>query len=205
MKRNLHLTLLASLLTLVVASPALAASGGLTYSIDGSSSRVTFGVRSTGHGFEGVAEEVRGSLSLGEDGYADGAGGTIEVPVEKMKTGIRMRDRIMRGETLEAEAYPVIRLETTGLEPPAGALSEGETYLVQVSGNLSIHGVTRPVAVPVRVTRTGEGLALDGDFVVQLPDYEITPPSFLFFRVKDEVKVAFHLLARRDHTVSQAH
>lgn len=202
MKRHLRWTAFASLLTIVAAGPVLAASDSLAYTVDSASSRVTFKVRSTGHSFEGVAEEVRGSLTMGEAGYSDGAAGAIEVPVKNMKTGIGKRDRIMRGETLEAETYPLIRLETTGLNPPAGALSEGETYVLQVSGNLSIHGVTHPVTVPVQVTRQAEGLTLEGDFAVQLPDYDITPPSFLFFRVKDEVKVSFHLTARPDHNLS---
>lgn len=205
MKHYLSWTVIASLMTLVLSGPALAASEVVPFVIDTGSSRVSFHVRSTGHGFEGVAEEVRGSLTLGREGYEDGAGGTIEVPVEAMKTGIGMRDRIMWGETLEAKTYPVIRFETTGLEPAAGLFPAGRTFVVNVSGNLSIHGVERPVTVPVRVTRTGEGIVLDGTFAVQLPEHKITPPSFLFFRVKDEVKVAFHLMARPDQTVSKAH
>lgn len=202
MKRKLRWMVLALPVTFLLAGPALAASEAAPYEIDAASSRVTFGVRSTGHSFEGVVGDVRGSIALSPEGYGEGAGGVIEVPVESMKTGISKRDRIMREDALEAASYPLIRFEAAGLEPASRLLPEGQSFPLKVTGDLTIHGVTRRVSVPVEVARSGGEVSLEGSFPVLLQDYDITPPSFLFFRVKDEVRVSFHLKARQGKSLA---
>jgi polyisoprenoid-binding protein YceI len=149
---------------LVLPGFALAGSRTSVFFIDNSASKVAFRVRSTGHGFEGWAEKIQGRLVLNPNGYGRESKGTIEVPVSSMKTGIGMRDRIMWQKTLKARLYPIVRFELTGLNLPEGLLPEGRNFLIEVTGRLTIHGVTKPITVPILAARTKDGLRIRGAF-----------------------------------------
>jgi polyisoprenoid-binding protein YceI len=46
-----------------------------------------------------------------------------------------------------------------------------------VTGNLTLHGVTRAVTVPVEGRWDGETVQVVGQIPIEFADYDITPPS----------------------------
>jgi polyisoprenoid-binding protein YceI len=62
-----------------------------------------------------------------------------------------------------------------------------------VRGDLTIHGATRGVTLPVLARREGGIWILSGELPVRLSEYNIPDPSILFNRVQDEVRVTFTL------------
>ena len=60
-------------------------------------------------------------------------------------------------------------------------------------GNLTMHGVTNEVRIPVTVSREGDALTATGEFAVLLSDYEMMRPSFFGNTVNDEVALAFDI------------
>lgn len=65
------------------------------------------------------------------------------------------------------------------------------TYNVSVSGNLTMHGVTKPVTAPATITVKGGKVNAQTDFTVTLADYGISIPSLVADKVAKVVKVAF--------------
>jgi polyisoprenoid-binding protein YceI len=63
-----------------------------------------------------------------------------------------------------------MRFELTGVTAERVA---ADSAAVTLSGKLSLHGVTRDVRIPARLQLEGERLRVQGDFPVDLGDYEI--------------------------------
>ncbi len=102
----------------------------------------------------------------------------------------------MRNDVLEVGRYSDIRYESKSVRGrPAG---EGRFQIV-VSGNLSLHGITRPLDIAASLVVNGDDCRASGEFVVRQSDYKIKPPSAVGggLKVKDEVKCSFDIVARK--------
>ena len=102
----------------------------------------------------------------------------------------------MRQDVLETSAYPEIVFESS--QVTSNALSEN-LYAVQVTGNLTLHGVTRAETITAKVTLIGDTLRASGEFSIQQTNYGIKLVSVAAgtLKVKDEVKIAFDFSARK--------
>jgi polyisoprenoid-binding protein YceI len=105
-------------------------------------------------------------------------------------------ERVMREEVLEAERYPEIAFIRKDVM--ANRLSEN-VFQVRFNGNLSLHGVTRPLPIDARVTLNESGLRANGEVTLRQTDYNIKLVSALggTLRVKDDVKVSFDIAAHQ--------
>jgi len=103
-------------------------------------------------------------------------------------------ERVTSQEVLESGTYPEIRYDATsiaiaGTAPPLQAT---------VDGVLTLHGVSRPQQVVVRVYPDGTMIRAQGEVVLRQSDYRIEPVSVAggMLKAKDEVKLAFDIVAR---------
>lgn len=65
-------------------------------------------------------------------------------------------------------------------------------------GELTVHGVTKDVIVPVEARWTGEQIEVVASFDVRLADFDIEPPTgFLVLSVADQGTIELHLLFDR--------
>ena len=125
----------------------------------------------------------------------------LRVPVDPMKTGIELRDEHMKGpQWLDSKAHPDILFESM-----KATKKEGNVWSIE--GNFTMHGVTKPVTVDVRMREIpietikkahwGEvpGLGFDTSFKIKLSDYGIKVPDQARAKVKDEWTVTLSLVA----------
>lgn len=105
-------------------------------------------------------------------------------------------ERVMREEALEAAKYSSIVFVSAGV---SGVKASGGQYSLMLEGGLSLHGVTRPLTVPVRVALDGDTLRAFGEFSLKQTDYHIKLVAVAggAIKVKDELKFSFDLVARR--------
>jgi polyisoprenoid-binding protein YceI len=106
--------------------------------------------------------------------------GVVEVRVAEMRTGIGLRDSHMRN-AMRADSFPTIRFELTGVAPGD---PHGDTTSVALTGNLTIHGVTKAVRVPGTVVLHASGAEVTASFPVDMREYGIAPPSRFFGAVR---------------------
>jgi polyisoprenoid-binding protein YceI len=80
--------------------------------------------------------------------------------------------------------------------PPPGTAAAGHLTL-SIEGDLTLHGVTKPCVLPVRVTLAGGSLTAEGTTTVKQTDFGIQPVTAAggSVRVKDEL--VFTLRAAR--------
>jgi len=96
---------------------------------------------------------------------------------------------------LETAKYPEITFESTDVQ---GNLNGGQID-VKIGGNLSLHGVTRRVVIPARVTVSGDTLRAQGEFEINRKDFNVNATNAFhgFVRIKHELKFTFDIVGQR--------
>jgi polyisoprenoid-binding protein YceI len=109
----------------------------------------------------------------------------------------REMENEMRERVLEVGKYPQIVYEAPRVSLKNA--SEGQSDIVLL-GQLTLHGVTRAQPFPAKVAVTGDLLRAFGEFSLRQSDYNIKPVSAVggALKVKDEVKLSFDIVARKD-------
>jgi polyisoprenoid-binding protein YceI len=66
-------------------------------------------------------------------------------------------------------------------------------------GDLTLHGVTRPITIPTKVTVTGSELRAQGKFSIDRGDFNVKATSAMhgLIRVKDRVKFTFDVVGHQ--------
>jgi polyisoprenoid-binding protein YceI len=102
----------------------------------------------------------------------------------------------MRQDVLETSSYPEIVFES--IQVAANKLGD-DHYAANVTGKLTLHGITRQEKISAQVSITGDVLRAYGEFTLRQSDYGIKLVSVAggTLKVKDEVKIAFDLTARK--------
>ncbi len=110
-----------------------------TWAIDSDHSCAAFAIRHMALAFvRGQFSEVTGTISFDP---ADTSRTSVDVVigVASVNTGIKKRDEhLLTGDFFDQSKYPVITFLSTKIEFPGG-------NRCRVAGNLTIHGITRPV------------------------------------------------------------
>ena len=102
----------------------------------------------------------------------------------------------MRNDVLETSRFPEIVFEAAN-----PSLSQGGVglYWANITGKLTLHGVTQPQQITAQVSVSGNQLSASGEFTVRQSSYGIKPVSVAggTMKIKDDVKVTFDLVARK--------
>jgi polyisoprenoid-binding protein YceI len=147
MKRFSLITLLSAGLSVFAAAGAQAAAE--EYAIDAAHSGVVFGWNHFGFSNPSARfDKIEGSVLLDK---ADLTRSSISVslPLAGLDTGVAKLDDELKGPNfLDAATYPTITFKSTKVE------KTGENRL-NISGDLTVHGITRPVTLEAKVNRIG--------------------------------------------------
>ena len=171
-------------LVLLAGNVSQAAAAERTLAIDPVQSRIEFGVKATMGSFVGVLNTYEAEITLDEASAVKSAALTFKF--SELTTGEDKRDRHMH-EWQETPTYPDCRFELTRLTSQADGMRLAE-------GRLTLHGLTRPLSFPVRITTEGQRLIIDGEAVVNTVDFGLPIiRKFLALKVSPEVMVRFHL------------
>lgn len=102
----------------------------------------------------------------------------------------------LRDIVLEPAKYPEIVFKSTDIE---GKLIAPGQYDLKIGGNLTLHGVTRHIVIPTKVTLTNDTLRAVGEFSIDRGDFKVKATSAFhgLVRVRDKVKFAFDIVGRR--------
>jgi len=153
-----------------------------TLLIDDAASRLTFDVRATMHSFTGEAADVNVEASFSEDAVPVSA--TVTIPTASLTTDHKARDREML-HWLEADKYPEVRYTVD-------RVSDGVAH-----GTLALHGVERPLEIPVEITHDGDTVTVDATVTIDHRDWELPQiRKFAFLTVDPEVTIHVHLVGR---------
>lgn len=107
-------------------------------------------------------------------------------------------------EVLEGFVYPTINWNVTSISGAAGPWSPGVTTFT-ANGPLTVHGVTKDVAIPVEFTVGGQGeITFDAQFTVLLEEYGIERPTLVFVPIANELPIIVQVITRPNPDVLPA-
>jgi polyisoprenoid-binding protein YceI len=181
-----------------------------TFKVDPAATRVTIRVGRAGlfavvgHVHEVVAPAVAGTISVDQTDIARSSV-MLEFDASALKvtgTGEPVDDlpevqRVMMSErVLDVRQYPKITFQSRHVQ--AGR-RVGDRLTLRLDGDLALHGVTRPVTVPVDLHLSADSLVAEGTVTVRQTDFGIRPVTAGAgtVKVKDQVEVVFQVAARR--------
>lgn len=105
-------------------------------------------------------------------------------------------ERTADQNVLETDRFPEIVFESSKV---TASQSGNGQYLLNLAGELTLHGTRKPQAVSAQVALLGDTLRAHGEFSVQQTAFGIKPVSIAggSLKLKDEVKLTFDILARK--------
>lgn len=89
---------------------------------------------------------------------------------------------------LESEKFPTGKF--AGKITEVVDLSKPGTYPVTAAGNLTIHGVTKPVIVKGTIVATASELKVTFAFTVRTEDYKIEVPTLVFNKIAEVIEIS---------------
>lgn len=102
----------------------------------------------------------------------------------------------MHNEVLESAKHQKITFKSVSVSDLKQ--TGPDTYSFVVNGDLTLHGVTKRIAVPVAATITPQQIRATGKYTLKQTDYGIKPYSAAggTIKVKNEVVVNFNIVAK---------
>lgn len=168
---------------------ALSAQGADTYKVDPVHSSVIFSIKHSGvTDFYGDFKDISGTVTFDA---ADPAKSAVEltVPVESIDTRNEKRDQHLKSpDFFNAKQFPAITFKSSKID------GSGDTF--KISGDLTIHGVTKPITADFKRGpdgKGGQGKTVGGGearFTIKRSDYDM---KFMLGPLGDEVNIILSL------------
>lgn len=180
-----------------------------TFEIDSSRSTMEIDVfregffKAFGHEHLVAAKEFSGRVLFDANNVATSSV-TFQVATKSLTvidSGESEKDRnsvqaTMRGkEVLDVEQFPEVTFSSNGRSK---AEKKGETWSVTLGGKLKLHGVEKPVYLPVIVSLVENELVARGELSLVQTEYGITPVKVAggTVKVKDRLRIRFEMHGR---------
>ena len=105
-------------------------------------------------------------------------------------------DKELRDIVLQPAQYPDIVFRSTQV---SGKKLSADQYDLNITGNLTLHGVTRQISIPTKITLTGSELRAVGEFSIDRSDFKVKATSAVhgLVRVRDKIKFTFDIVGHR--------
>ncbi|MPY95400.1 MAG: hypothetical protein GEV08_20795 [Acidimicrobiia bacterium] len=156
-----------------------------------------------------IAEELRGigsATAVGRTPAVSGAltiegttlrAATVEADMTALTTNDSRRDDRALG-ALEVQQFPTANFVLTQPIELGEAAASGSPVEVTAMGDLTIHGVARPVQLPLQAQLSGETIVVVGSLPITFSDYGVeTPSAQIVLSVEDHGVMEVQLLFTR--------
>jgi polyisoprenoid-binding protein YceI len=144
----------------------------------------------------GRTDDVEGSLKIAGSIVSDVR---VEAQMDSLESDKQERDKKLRTDGLQTDLFPTasfVLAEPIDLgSPPA----KGKTVQANAVGDLTLHGVTKRVTLPLEGRWDGETVQVVGKIPITFADYGITPPNiggFVTVADKGRMEIQLNFLKR---------
>jgi polyisoprenoid-binding protein YceI len=101
---------------------------------------------------------------------------SFDVDMTTLTTDDSRRDGAIRTQAIETARFPKASFVLTEPISLGSIPADGEQIEVEATGNLTLHGVTKTVTIPLQAQRKGDVIAVVGSLEVPFADYSISQP-----------------------------
>ena len=206
----MRVVIIALMLAVLTGTVSLAgAPATVTYNLDPSQSKFMAHANRSGllwfkgHSHHLAATDFSGQVELTPDTITPASLRLVVKAASLHETGAdftepqkQIINKELKDIVLHPDQYPDITFQSTNVT--AKALG-GDRYDVKINGNLTLHGVTKPVTIPATITLKGGMLRAVGEFSIDRDDYKVKATSAFhgMVRVDDDIKFEFDIVGRR--------
>lgn len=170
--------------------PAAPQASVLVLPLDGKNSSLKFVGAKITDKHEGSFPELEGAIRLVEQ---DPTKSTVQVKIKMESLVIepaKLAGHLRSPDFFDTEKFPEAVFESTNVE----ATGKDE---FRVTGNLTLHGVTKAITFPARITATNEGADVEAKFGINRKDFAIVYPGMPDDLIKDEVLIDLKLSPKK--------
>jgi polyisoprenoid-binding protein YceI len=144
--------------------------------------------------FDGRTHKVTGSV-VADPANPTAASVVVTIDMASLDTGNALRNREMKELYLETGKHPTAKFKSVSVEAPA-SIAPNAPADIKVTGDFTLHGITKRLTLPVRVVLIPEGrIHVTSGFNVHMPDFGISVPHNILVTVNDEVPVMLDVWA----------
>ncbi len=131
----------------------------------------------------GRTPDVTGSLQVDGTTIPEA---TFTANLTTLQSDSDRRDGALANQAIETSQFPEATFELTEPIELDSVPADGATIEVDAVGDLTLHGVTREVTIPLEAQRNGDVIAVTGQLDIQFADYDIDQPqSFAVLSIED--------------------
>ena len=146
----------------------------------------------------GETQAIIGTILLADDGTPLMCS-RFDVDLRTLQSDEARRDNYLYNNTLETETFPLATFVVASIEGLNGPLTDGQTVTMQLLGDLTLHGVTRPATWDAEVTLDGDTLTGTASTVFLMADYNIEEPVVgPVASVDQEIRLEVDISARKN-------
>lgn len=109
----------------------------------------------------------------------------------------RLTQHLKAADFFDVETYPESSFEVSSIDEKVGA--KGESHAL--TGNFTLHGVTKSIEIPVNVTQSEKAINVKADFFINRLDFGVNYPGRKDDLIRKEVVIKFDLNAKPAGTV----
>ncbi|GGD73883.1 hypothetical protein GCM10011514_42480 [Emticicia aquatilis] len=146
-------------------------------------STITYAMKHPMHEWEGVSKDVNAVIVYNKATKAVEQV-VVSLKVDSFDSGNSNRDSHAL-EVLEGLKFPKVTFVSTKIRPNGNTLA--------IDGNLTFHGIVKPITLTVRRDDGSSKINFDGKFDVLLSDYKVDRPSLFGVKTEDVVNLKFNL------------
>lgn len=101
----------------------------------------------------------------------------------------KLQGHLKSPDFFDVEKFPQATFDVTGFK-------KDSPTAYNVSGNFTLHGITKNISFPVTVSQTGDNVKIDAKFDIKRKDFGIVYPGKPDDLIRDEVVIEFKLEAK---------
>jgi polyisoprenoid-binding protein YceI len=124
----------------------------------------------------------------------------IDVDVSALKSDEGRRDDHMRTMAIETDLYPTATFVTTSDLVFPTAVTAGGQASVTVLGDLTIHGVTRPVSIPLHAQHAAGRIEIVGSLTFPWDYFGMKQPNLSYVTVEADPTLEFQVFFEHEST-----
>ena len=144
--------------------------------------------------FDGRTNKLAGAIVADP---ANPSAATVEVTVDmaSLDTGNSLRNREMRELYLDTKDHPTTKFKSVSVAGPS-SIAPNQPAEIKVTGDVTLHGVTKRMTIPVRVVLIPEGrIHVTSSFTIHMPDFGIDVPNNILVTVNNDIPVRLDVWA----------
>ncbi|UCE00903.1 MAG: YceI family protein [Chloroflexota bacterium] len=146
----------------------------------------------------GRTSQVEGEIIVDRNNPANSTIGPIRADISQFSSDSQRRDNTIRERYLESSIFPIVEFTPREIQGLPDSYQEGQEITFQVSGDLTIRDVTKPVTFDVQLSGQGNEIIGEATTMILMSDFGFGPISIGgILNTEDEVKTTFTFIARK--------